>query len=111
MSDKQRRTRRQFTAEFKRDALELVRTSGRPIAVIARELGIYDSTWATGSARTATQPSGVGAGTRRGAQAAHRVTESWSRDGDRDAVGPPGSGRAGVVAYTRAGADVQILGA
>ena len=27
-----------------RDAVELVRTSGRPIAVIARELGIYDST-------------------------------------------------------------------
>jgi transposase-like protein len=44
MSDKQRRTRRQFTAEFKRDAVALVRTSGRPIAVIARELGIYDST-------------------------------------------------------------------
>jgi transposase-like protein len=44
MSDKQRRTRRQFTAEFKRDAVELVRTSGRPIAEIARELGIYDST-------------------------------------------------------------------
>ena len=44
MSDKQRRTRRQFTAEFKCDAVELVRTSGRPIAVIARELGIYDST-------------------------------------------------------------------
>ena len=44
MSDKQRRTRRQFTAEFKRDAVELVRTSDRPIAVIARELGIYDST-------------------------------------------------------------------
>ena len=44
MSDKQRRTRRQFTAEFKRDAVNLVRTSGRPIAEIARELGIYDST-------------------------------------------------------------------
>ena len=44
MSDKQRRTRRQFTAEFKGDAVELVRTSDRPIAVIARELGIYDST-------------------------------------------------------------------
>jgi transposase len=44
MSDKQRRTRRQFTGEFKRDAVELVRTSDRPIAVIARELGIYDST-------------------------------------------------------------------
>jgi len=44
MSDQQRRTRRQFTAEFKHDAVELVRTSGRPIAEIARELGIYDST-------------------------------------------------------------------
>jgi transposase len=44
MPDKQRRARRQFTAEFKRDAVELVRTSGCPIAEIARELGIYDST-------------------------------------------------------------------
>ena len=44
MPDKQRRTRRQFTPEFKRDAVELVHTSGRPIAEIARELGIYDST-------------------------------------------------------------------
>jgi transposase len=35
---------RQFTAEFKRDAVDLVRTTGRPIAEIARELGIYDST-------------------------------------------------------------------
>jgi transposase-like protein len=44
MPDKQRRTRRQFTSEFKRDAVQLVGTSGRPIAEIARELGIYDST-------------------------------------------------------------------
>jgi transposase-like protein len=44
MPDKQRRSRRQFTPEFKRDAVELVRTSGRPIAQIANELGIYDST-------------------------------------------------------------------
>jgi transposase len=44
MEDKQRRSRRQFTAEFKRDAVDLVRTTGRPIADIARELGIYDST-------------------------------------------------------------------
>jgi transposase len=44
MNDKQRRARRQFTPEFKRDAVELVRTSGRPIAQIANELGIYDST-------------------------------------------------------------------
>jgi transposase len=40
MEDRQRRNRRQFTAEFKGDAVELVRTSGRPIAEIARELGI-----------------------------------------------------------------------
>jgi transposase len=44
MEDRQQRNRRQFTAEFKRDAVDLVRTTGRPIAEIARELGIYDST-------------------------------------------------------------------
>ena len=44
MEDRQPRTRRRFAAEFKRDAVQLVRTSGRPIAEIARELGIYDST-------------------------------------------------------------------
>ena len=44
MADRQRRTRRQFTEEFKRDAVELVRSTGRPIAQIAHELGIYDST-------------------------------------------------------------------
>ncbi len=44
MTEKQKRTRREFTQEFKRDAVELVRASGRPIAEIARELGIYDST-------------------------------------------------------------------
>jgi transposase len=38
------RTRQGFTKEFKRDAVELVRSTGRPIAVVARELGIYDST-------------------------------------------------------------------
>ena len=41
------RTRRGFTKEFKRDAVELVRSTGRPIAEIARELGIYDSTLGT----------------------------------------------------------------
>jgi transposase len=38
------RTRRRFTEEFKRDAVQLVRTTDRPIAQIAHELGIYDST-------------------------------------------------------------------
>jgi transposase len=37
-------TRRGFTRECKRDAVELVCSTGRPIAVVARELGIYDST-------------------------------------------------------------------
>jgi transposase len=41
---KQPRPRRVFTAGFKRDAVELVRATGRPIAQIANELGIYDST-------------------------------------------------------------------
>lgn len=36
--------RRRFTEEFKRDAVELVHATGRPIAQIAQELGIYDST-------------------------------------------------------------------
>ena len=44
MAERQKRTRRQFTQEFKRDAVELVRTSGRSIVEIARELGLYDST-------------------------------------------------------------------
>lgn len=39
-----RRTRRKFSDEFKREAVELVRSSGRPIAEVAGELGIYDST-------------------------------------------------------------------
>ena len=44
---KQPRTRREFTQEFKRDAVAQVRATGRPIAQIARELGIYDSTLGT----------------------------------------------------------------
>src|SRR5215216_7771705 len=44
MEEKGRRRRRRFSEEFKRDAVELVRSTGRPIAQIARELGIYDST-------------------------------------------------------------------
>lgn len=44
VGDQQRRPRRKFAAEFKRDAVELVRSTGRPIAEIAAELGIYDST-------------------------------------------------------------------
>lgn len=35
--------RRQFSPEFKADAVALVRSSGRPISAIARELGIGES--------------------------------------------------------------------
>jgi transposase len=38
------RTRRGVSKEFKRDAVKLVRSSGRLIAAVAHELGIYDST-------------------------------------------------------------------
>lgn len=37
------RSRRRFSDEFKRDAVEIVRSSGKSIAEVARELGIYDS--------------------------------------------------------------------
>jgi transposase len=42
--NKAARGRRRFSEEFKRDAVELVRTSGKSIKQIANELGIYDST-------------------------------------------------------------------
>ncbi|MFD8828648.1 transposase [Streptomyces sp. NPDC059605] len=32
-------TRKRYTAEFKKDAVELVRSSGRTVAEVARELG------------------------------------------------------------------------
>jgi transposase-like protein len=37
------RRRRKFSDEFKRDAVEIVRSSDKSIAEVARELGIYDS--------------------------------------------------------------------
>ena len=37
-------TRRKYTAEFKRDAVEIVRTTGKSIAQVAREMGIHDGT-------------------------------------------------------------------
>lgn len=37
------RRRREFSPEFKRDAVNLVRSSGRPVAQIARELGVGET--------------------------------------------------------------------
>jgi transposase len=42
--DDKARRRRKFTPEFKRDAVALVTDTGRPVADVARDLGIYDST-------------------------------------------------------------------
>jgi transposase len=53
MAEEQSRRRRQFTEEFKRDAVDLVRATGRPIAQIAQELGSMTPRWATGSVRIA----------------------------------------------------------
>lgn len=37
-------TRRKFDADFKEGAVRLVRETGKPIAQVARELGIHDAT-------------------------------------------------------------------
>ena len=41
--ERKSRKRRAFTDEFKRDAAALVIDTGRPIAHVARELGVYES--------------------------------------------------------------------
>ncbi|PWI04888.1 IS3 family transposase, partial [Streptomyces sp. NWU339] len=37
---KKSNTRKRYTAEFKKDAVELVRSSGRTVTEVARELGV-----------------------------------------------------------------------
>jgi transposase len=39
-------TRRKFDADFKEGAVRLVRETGRPIAQVAKDLGINEGTWA-----------------------------------------------------------------
>jgi transposase len=45
-------TRRKFDADFKEGAVRLVRETGKPIAQVARELGVNDGTLGNGSALT-----------------------------------------------------------
>jgi transposase len=50
-----------YPEQFRRDAVELVRTSGRPVAEVARELGINHETlrtWVIAAARPAAVPVG-----------------------------------------------------
>lgn len=42
-NNEKKRTRRKFSDEFKRNAVELVRTTGKPIAQVARELGVTET--------------------------------------------------------------------
>lgn len=45
-----RKTRQEYTAEFKDEAVKLVVNTGRTVAVVARELGIHEATlgrWVT----------------------------------------------------------------
>jgi transposase len=52
-----RTTNKRYSDEFKADAVALLRTSGRPIAEVARELGITDTSlgsWARDAARNDT---------------------------------------------------------
>ena len=46
-------TRRKFNRDFREGAVRIVREIGKPIAQVARELGISEGTWATGWPRTA----------------------------------------------------------
>lgn len=41
--------RRKYTEEFKREAVRLMETSGKPIAELARDLGINDITCIAGA--------------------------------------------------------------
>jgi len=41
--ERERRARRAFSKEFKRDAVELVRSSGKSIASVARDLDLTES--------------------------------------------------------------------
>ena len=45
-------TRRKFDRDFKEGAVRLVRETGRPIAQVARDLGINEGPWGTGLIRT-----------------------------------------------------------
>ena len=41
-------TRRKFDQDFKEGAVRLVRETGKPIAQVAKDLGVNAGTWGTG---------------------------------------------------------------
>lgn len=40
---------RKFEYEFREGAVRIVRESGKPVAQVARDLGVNEGSWATGS--------------------------------------------------------------
>jgi Transposase len=46
-------TRRKFDQEFREGAVRIVGETGKPIAQIARDLGVHPVLWVTGLPRTA----------------------------------------------------------
>ena len=55
--------RRRFTAEFKEEAVRLLVHSGRPLAQVARELGLHENVLRTWKSAVATgSPGGNGTG-------------------------------------------------
>ena len=61
------KTRREFTPEFKQEAVALLRSSGRPLTQVAGELGIQPSmlrSWRRRQNGEAPQPQPIAAGTR-----------------------------------------------
>jgi transposase len=41
-------SRRKFDQDFKEGAVRVVRETGRPVAQVARELGVNEEPWVTG---------------------------------------------------------------
>ncbi|MTJ65535.1 transposase, partial [Nocardia seriolae] len=52
--------RRKYDAEFREGAVRIVRETGRPVAQVARELGVNEGTLTTWVARDLAQRDGAG---------------------------------------------------
>ena len=68
--------RRRYSPQFKAESVQIVIETGKPIAVVARDLGIHDATWVTGSTR--------GGGTHGGRPEQHPVEAARVREMEDD---------------------------